>query len=214
MVSPCRHRTASATRSVDPPSSLSQIGGWSRVALPALTWLTRLLAPTTLMALHMLTGSLRSKRGTDDGPAVWKLESTRVSDESRVGGSRGGVRCIPKAGRSGRVTPDSWTARPVFGAGCVPTARRQGSGDLPKLLQPLVSGDVTWFVAVPFGITNAGECWLPPFDRGTVLEASRITNGRARPLWREPRISIGGPCPWRSAISWRPLMSRIPPIGL
>jgi hypothetical protein len=143
-VSPCRHPAASAPRSADPPSSLSQSGAWSRVALPALKWLTRLLALTTLTLLHMFTGALRSKGGAYDGPAVWKLDSTSVPEESHAGRSRGGVRCVPKAGRSGRVVPDAWTARPVFGAGCVPTARRQGSGDLPKLLQPPVSGDVTW----------------------------------------------------------------------
>jgi hypothetical protein len=106
-----------------------------------------------------------------------------------------GVFGVPKAGRSGRVTPDPWTARSDFAAGCVLTARRQGSGDLPKLLQPPLLGDVTALVAVSFGITHAGARWLPPFDMGTVLEASRLTNGRASPLRRAPRISTGGPCP-------------------
>jgi hypothetical protein len=175
MASPCRHPAASATRSVDLPSSLSQIVAWSRVALPALTWLTPPLAPATLTPLHMLTGSHRSKGGAYDSPAVWQLESASVPEASHAGGSRGGVRRVPKAGRSGRVTPAPWTARSVFGTGYVPAARRQSSGDLPKLLQLPVSGDVTSLVAVPVGIIYVGERWLPPFDMGPVLEASRIT---------------------------------------
>jgi hypothetical protein len=148
-VSPAATPTPSPTQSVDLPSNLSHIAAWPRVALSALTGLTPPLAPTTLTPLHMLTGSHRSKGGAYDGPTARKLESASVPETSHAGGSRGGVRRVPKADRCGRVAADAWTARPVFGAGWMPTARRQSPGYLPELLQPPVSGDVTSLVAGP-----------------------------------------------------------------
>jgi hypothetical protein len=42
---------------------------------------------------------------------------------------------------------------------------------------------------------ETSEMWPPRVDKGTMLEAGRITNSRARQRWRQPLISTGGPCP-------------------